>query len=356
MRGAPVTVPDRLAGIDAWTDFFAVVDLPVLKRTYLAVGELHKNVDKVKGGQVTDIVLRDPMMTLKVLQYLQLNRNKRRTADITTIDHALMMLGLEPFFAHFGVLDVMELTLDRDKVGLQGALRVLSRARHAALYARDWARYRHDIEVEEVMVAALLHDLAEMLFWCFAPRIAFDIQARLLRDPALRSRDAQRAVLGFDFLELQLRLAERWSLPGLFLDLMDDQQRSKPRVINVSLAVTLARYSALSWNHPFLPRLYEAIGRFLRVSPPELQDRVNPVTLAAARDWRWYGVLPAAALLPLLPDESGVLLSQATAHLPRVTAGEDGRPHGSGGEGSALPPHGLADFPESVVAVVVPRA
>ena len=42
--------------------------------------------------------------------------------------------------------------------------------------------------------------------------------------------------------------------------------------------------------------------RLLHVSAPEIWERVRRVVLAAARDWTHYGVRPAAAWLPLLPE------------------------------------------------------
>jgi hypothetical protein len=213
------------------------------------------------------------------------------------------MMGLTPFFRHFGALESLEDRLSRHPDALAGARRVIYRARHAALYASEWARARHDIEVEEVMIAALLHDLAEMLVWCFAPELAQRIDERLRGDPALRSADVQREVMGFPLLDLQLRLSREWNLPSLLANLMDDAHADNPRVTTVALALRLARHSAAGWYNAALPDDYAAVQRLLGMPAPQVVRSVRKVALAAARDWRWYESMPAAALLPLLPDE-----------------------------------------------------
>ena len=76
-------------------------------------------------------------------------------------------------------------------------MRSMSRARHAALYAQDWAMLRHDMESDEVVIAALLRDLAEILMWCFAPEPMLKIRALMQANPRLRSADVQNMCLDF---------------------------------------------------------------------------------------------------------------------------------------------------------------
>jgi HD-like signal output (HDOD) protein len=239
-------------------------------------------------------------MTLKELQYIQLNLHASQRTEITTIGHALMMLGLGPFFRHFGAQTTLETRLEAYPPALQGALAVASRARHAALYARDWAIERHDVEVDEVMIAALLHDVAELLLWCTVPNLAMRIQDTLNADHTLRSEQVQRTILGVTLVDVQLRAARDWRLPAVLHHLMDDHHVKKPRESNVIFATALARHSARGWNDAALNYDYEEVGRFTGLSAEAVRRRVVRVALQAAREWTWYGVPPAAALLPLI--------------------------------------------------------
>ncbi len=278
-----------------WVDTLGEVKLPVLARTAAEIERLRGDEDGATPKRIAQVVLHDPIMTVKVLQYLQKNR-KQRSTEITTIAHALMMLGTGPFFTHFVEQTSIEDRLAEDTAALSGVQHVMSRARHAALYAQDWAQLRHDVDPEEVMIAALLHDIAELMLWCFAPVLALEIADRQQRDSALRSEDAQRAVLGFRLLDLQLELVRAWQLPDLLHVLMDETRTHNPRVQNVALAAAVARHSALGWDNLALPHDYEHIAELLSLSPDEVSARIARIADQAAAEWDWYGVPPLERL------------------------------------------------------------
>jgi len=122
----------------------------------------------------------------------------------------------------------------------------------------------------------LLHDLAEMLMWIFAPADMLKIRAMQQQDKKLRSKAAQEMVLGFNLQDLQKSLIQAWELPQLLLTLMDDENASKTRVRNVILAVNLARHSANGWDDAALPDDYTAIGELLRVPATDAMALVCP--------------------------------------------------------------------------------
>ena len=287
-----------------WVDMLSETRLPVLAHTASSLERMRSSEEAVTPRLIADVVLHDPIMTVQVLQYLQKNRSKHRNADITTIAHALMMLGVEPFFAHFSSHDSIEARLADDPAARHGVLSVISRARHAALYAHDWAKSRHDVDPEEILIAALLHDMAEILVWCYAPPLALEIEARLKRDRALRSVDAQHAVLGFRLLDLQLALIKAWELPDLLRALMDEQATKNPRVHTVALAAALARHAAHGWDNRALPDDYAAVAALLARSDDEAAARVADVALRAAGEWEWYGIEPPMPPLPPLPQDT----------------------------------------------------
>ena len=283
-----------------WVREFGSAELPVLARTVAELEGLQEDIERVTTQQVSELVMHDPLMTFKVLRYIQQRRKRTQVVDVTTIAHALMMLGLNPFLTHFSSQETLQTRLGHHPAALEGALAVVSRARHAALYARDWAAVRHDIEIDEVTTAALLHDLAELLLWVCAPQQAMLIQ-ELQHDHRMRSEAAQRAVLGFPLIALQLELAHQWQLPEILCDLMDERHALTPRSLNVSLAVALARHSAHGWDDAALPDDFAAVGKLLGTSPAHARERIVKTALKAAQDWGWYGVPPAAAQLPNLP-------------------------------------------------------
>ena len=265
-----------LPDIDAWVLLFGESSLPVLRVTRRRLEEMRADLDRVDARELTRLILQDPIMTVRVLAYIQPLRGRSLQRDITTIASAVMMAGIEPFFRRFGELTTIEEQLrGQDPHALLGVLQIIRRAQRAADYAQDWAIWRHDINMEEVRIAALLHDLAEILVWCFAPALGLQIQAQQKARPTMRSADAQRNTLGFTFLDIQRELCRVWHLPDLLQTLIDDNNTDQPRVKNVSLAVRLARHSAHDWEDPALPDDYTDIGELLHITPEAVRQHLG---------------------------------------------------------------------------------
>lgn len=262
-----------LSGIESWTTFLSDSDPPVLRHTAHAIAAAHARVDNINVREIAGIVLHDPMMTARVLRFSAAHRGRRQLQDLSTVEHAVMMLGVEPFFHHFAQFDVIEDHLKPQ--ALLGLLQVIRRAQRAAHFALDWAIWRCDLNSEEVAIAALLHDLAEMLLWCHAPDQALKIQALQNADHTMRSADAQAAVLGFPLNDLQALVCRKWELPELLLTLMDDDACEKPRVKNVKLAVDLARHTAHGWDGPALPDDFTAIANLMNIDEDILRVRLG---------------------------------------------------------------------------------
>lgn len=264
-----------LASLDAWVEHLACSDIPVLRRTVRELAVLRERQEQVGAREIAAVILQDPLMTVKLLACIEAHRRRSQTTDITTVDRAVMMLGILPFFRLFEGMTAVEERLQAHPQALLGLLRVVSRARRAAHFARDWATLRHDLDVDEITLAALLHDIAEILLWCFAPALAVEVRRGQESDPALRSREAQLAVLGIATLDLQQALCQRWHLPQLLQALMNDAQSGSPRVRNVTRAVALARHLANGTDDAALPDDFKAIGELLHMAPEAVMMRVG---------------------------------------------------------------------------------
>ncbi|HQR02635.1 MAG: HDOD domain-containing protein [Proteobacteria bacterium] len=268
-------VEQAFADLENWTQYFCTAEVPVLRHTAQQLEKLRDSAETANARAVSSAILQDPLMTLRVLQYIERNRNQRQQTDITTIERALMMIGVEPFFRDFSQLPLIEDQLKPHPKALLGLLKVISRGRIAARWARDWAIQRHDLDVDEITVAALLRYCTDMLMWCFAPELALQARALQTGDRRQRSSVIQQETFNVRLDDLQMALVEAWGLPPLLITLMDAKQAENPRVRNVALACNLARHSANGWDDAALPDDYKAICELLRIEHETLMRKLG---------------------------------------------------------------------------------
>ncbi len=250
-----------------WLKRITKVHIPVLKQTARSLAKLKLDEDNLSARDITLAVLSDPFMVFKILSYANNNPGKRQLQHIVEVEQAIIMMGTSTFYRHLSPDLLVDDRLKDNIPALTHLLKLIKRAHKAAFYAADWAALRKDLHSEEVWIAALLHDLAEMLMWCFAPEQMNRIFEMQKKDKSLRTKTAQELVLGFHMSDLQKALIKTHHMPPLLSSLMDDEnkQRLDIRATNVSLAVNLARHSANGWDDAALPDDYEAIAKFLHV-------------------------------------------------------------------------------------------
>ena len=285
-----------------WVDELKSWEVPVLQRSIRELGKLAGKAEQITAGEIADVVLRDPLMTLKVLRLVNgLSRN-HLSNEITTVEHAVIMLGVGPFFNRLTNLKGVEENLPTIDGALPGLMQAMSRSHHAAWQARDWAIFQADMKSEEVYIGALLYDMGEILLWAYAPEQALKIRT-LARRNKISLALAQKKILGFDTRELQFALAEVWRLPELMQAFMHCENSLQPRIQEVALAASVARLAETSWHDPEMLADYEAIAEMLHMHLDEVVHMVHRNAVVEARHWDWYRVPPAAALLPMLPGD-----------------------------------------------------
>lgn len=290
----------RMKSLDERVAEIRLESLPVLRRTALALAWLAKNSENVSVPDIADIVLHDPLMTLKVIGGV--NSRLHGRSEVITVQSAVLMLGVPPFFKQFSALQTIEDTLVEGSKEKTGLLSTLMRAHHAAWQARDLAILRADFKAEEIYVGALLHDLGEMVLWCVAPDVMLKVLKSVRRDRISRE-DAERNLLGFTLWDFQRELAAAWNLPEMLLDFMDNSKVAQPRAVMAILGAALARHAASGWHSQKLLSDYEVIAGQFNFSTDEVIAIVHHNAVVQGRHWEAFHVPPAAAWLPMLPGE-----------------------------------------------------
>jgi HD-like signal output (HDOD) protein len=289
IRGSIMAMLTRaLPSVEAYADFFTRRPLPVLRRTTSEFARMRANIDNVTRRDIAMTVLGDPLMTMRLLSHIETHRRAKQNHDIVTIASALMMMGIEPFFTTFADLPTAEDALASHPQALLGLLKVIGRACKAARYARDWAVVQHDLDVNEITIAALLYEAAEMVCWLNAPDLTLRVYEMQRADRALRSATAQRKVFGVTANDIQLALIHAWRLPELLIKMLEESQADNSRVRTITLAANFARHVSLGWNNAALPDDIACLCALLRIPPETVLHRIG------APEEIWPRLLPAA--------------------------------------------------------------
>lgn len=262
-------------GAAPWVDHFKSIEVPVLRHTVHQLDELRETADTINTRKLATVIGHDPLMTLRLFQYMQANRSRRQSADITTIERSLVMIGTQNFYNSIQDPPILEQQLKGYPKAMLGLLKVIARSRVASQWARDWALQRQNVSFDEIAMAALLHDLVEILMWCFAPNLAIRAKERLASEPGRRSSQIQLEVFGAPLDEIAVELISHWGLPPLLCSLLKPADADVANVRNVVLAVDLARHSANGWNDPALPDDYRAIESLLHIGHSNLLERIG---------------------------------------------------------------------------------
>jgi len=254
MSALPIATPFRTPrDVDGWVRYFQLLDIPVLASTAAAIEEMRLVEDDVDARIISEVIGRDPLMTLKLLVYASTQGSNRRLTDAETVVEALVLMGITPFFRAFGPQPTVEDHLAQHPEALAGLRHVLLRADRAARFAASFAIHRADHDAVVLHEAAQLHDFTEMLLWLHAPELALELQRRQRADSTLRSCAAQRDLLNAELNDIQHVLMQLWRLPEILVRITDDSHAENSQVRNVLLAIRLARHTMDGWDNAALP-------------------------------------------------------------------------------------------------------
>ena len=75
----------EIDGLEHWVAVLSRADLPVMKHTARDLAALCEDDRRLNPSSIAVIVARDPIMTVKLLRYLQRHKHKAQTAEVVQI-------------------------------------------------------------------------------------------------------------------------------------------------------------------------------------------------------------------------------------------------------------------------------
>ena len=188
-------------------------DFPTISSTLADINRLTSSEANASADQLANVILRDLALTSKLLKLVNSAFYGQRTAEITSISHAVVFLGVDTVrmtansLTLFGHLrgDSAELKDSMIKAFLSGLI-----GRHLAQRARL-------PDVEEAFICGMCQNLGENLVIYYFPEEFAEIND-VRREQKLDKAAASRGVLGVSYADLGAAVAQKWSLPQSIID------------------------------------------------------------------------------------------------------------------------------------------
>jgi HD-like signal output (HDOD) protein len=281
-------------GIKAWIKLAANEPLPQMRTTSRALRRLARFNDP-DLSQIVGVIRQDCGFSIQLFRRLSELKTERQVSEVTTLERAVVMIGSGRVLSLVDELPVVEELLAGDR--LAGYMKVVTRSYHAARQALDWARVRGDGVPQEVGLAALMYDFAELVLWRFGEEVMLKLEQVSVMDSFDEAGQEKQEieVLGFTMQTLGRELAKRWQLPSLVHTCLIPISALEPRTLGPIFAAKLARAAQHGWYHPAVLELVDMAGDYLDMSAAEGATRVHTTAVEFSRTFDFHGVTPVAA-------------------------------------------------------------
>lgn len=241
--------------VPQWAAFLTAQELPAMPRSKQALLALEAE----KGNELTatdlvEVVHGDPFLCLRLLREAEKRRSARLGHETSTPLAAVMQLGVTSF------RELLFTSPETDETH-SGLANCEARAVMAGRLAAAWSKSRSDMSPDEVLMAALLSEMGELLLWHFAPDLPQAALEALVTGEARRTAMAQETACGFKFKDLTLKCAEIWKLPSILVQLIRGHDTVRANLARVSR--NTARHLITGPGNPALPDDLAAARRLL---------------------------------------------------------------------------------------------
>jgi len=288
-------------GLAEWQTFLIDKPLPILMRTKLDVQDLIDQ-PQLSITQYVGPILFDAGFSASIFKHVNTQRVNAGRNPLTTLENALSHLGQSAFQTLLNQAVIYE-ELNLPPRNAQGYMRTMGQACHAALQAKSWGEQRNAAQFEEVLLAALLQNITELMLWCYADKTMLEIEHACYVDKKSYEAAAKQ-VLGCEMRELAAALAEKWNLPEMVEEALRSKLDNFTLATGAALASELARVVDVNWYGLEANNLIERIAKYKGKKEGEVEHslHLNAVNISPVLLDKNYQ--SPARLLPQLADDN----------------------------------------------------
>ncbi|RNE92297.1 HDOD domain-containing protein [Marichromatium sp. AB31] len=280
--------------------------MPIFNNTVHQVLRVSED-ELAPAAALAQVIMQDPSLTTRILKLansVHYNPAGASTGhSLTTVNRAVVVLGFNAVSNMCLAATLVDDTIEgatRERVA-----RELARALHAAIQARSIATAREDKAPEEVFIAALLHRIGELAFWCFGGEQAEALDQLYRQQPTTLPERAQERILGFRLNQLSGQLAKVWNLNELVREAIVTPSVLDERVQTVVLGQQIALCAEDGgWHTEPMEKLVKRAAKMIDLAIGETHKMLQHNASEAAEVAAVIGAQIAAPHIPQQQETS----------------------------------------------------
>lgn len=268
-------------------------ELPIFSNT---AHNIYKSLDDVNKGamELASIILQDPNLTAKLLKVGNSTFYNPSRLKMNTVSRAIVVLGAEAIRELTLACSFFESILsegNKDRANQE-----IAQAIHSAVQARELAIAMKDSSPEEIFVAALLHNIGNIAFWCSNCKQGGQIN-ELIEKHQLSVAEAEKQVLGFTLQDLSKKLSKSWQLGGLIEESICQPQTTNLRTQIVLMGSEISTALRSGWESAAMSDCLKKLETLSGERSVSIVDKIKANTAAAIKIARQFGAHDASKFI-----------------------------------------------------------
>lgn len=294
----------EIRGLASWMKVLVNQKLPSINSVVLEVCQLNDSSES-SADDLAQIILRDANLTSKVLRVANTVHYNRSSKPVQTVSRAIVQIG----FIEVKNITLASVLIDSFLSGKPKTMLIqrLARSFHAAVQARAMVPRLDSDRREQVFIAALLRQVADLALLASQESAAeqFIIERDLYPDD---EHAIAMKYLGVGIDTLNKELIKEWKLGDLLLDAVSPVQKSGALAGIVNLADQISQHIEQGLTSPQMTGHCAQLAKICQLTIEESQQQILLMADEAAAVATSYG---ADKILPQLPGRQQIL--EATA-------------------------------------------
>lgn len=255
------------ARLKEWVDRLGKEEIPTFAQTARRMAAISCDNDS-SANDLAKVILQDTAMTARVLRMVNSAFYNPSGRKLDTVSYAIVILGFERVRNLALTVSMMEATIASNM--MSHVKKEMACAYHAAIQAQKLAEKIGLDDTENIYIAALLHRLGQLMFWCFPYEHREQLES-LSDDPEAYLK-VENDLLGFSLKSLTDSLITEWSLSPLLHDTLNNKSFRDNKNACILHGFSFADSAKISWEGTDINRQIRAISAFTRMPMEETRE------------------------------------------------------------------------------------